>query len=303
MPTTLGIVHDFPYRSLLGEVGVALSVAASLAEATRDHPEILPVYISLTSGEPTPEVQALLEGAGGIPILRGAREAERAIAGRAWWEARRADRLADGPVRSTWPALAADRTRFGHDGDGSDDGGDQPTRPGRTLSELDSLAFLRAVGIRVVEALPAADPAGAAAVARGRDGPFVVKLDAVGLAHKSDLDGVRLGLPGATEVEAAAGDLLELGRRAGLDVRGVLVEPMVPAGLELIVGLSRDQQFGPAVVVGFGGVFAEVLDDVAIRIAPVDRAAALAMLASLRGARSSTVLAGARRSIGRRWPR
>ncbi len=281
----LGIVHDFPYRSLPGEVGVALSVAASLAEATRDHPEILPVYISLTSGEPTPEVQALLEGAGGIPILRGAREAERAIAGRAWWEARRADRLADGPVRPTWPVLAADRTRFGHDGD---DARTTATTgrpdPRRTLSELDSLAFLRAAGVPVVEALPAADPAGAAAIARGRDGPFVVKLDAVGLAHKSDLGGVRLGLPGATEVEAAAADLLELGRRAGLDVRGVLVEPMVPAGLELIVGLSRDPQFGPAVVVGFGGVFAEVLGDVAIRIAPVDHATALAMLASLRGA-------------------
>ena len=281
----LAIVHDFPYRSLPGEVGVALSVAASLAEATRDHPEILPVYISLTSGEPTPEVQALLEGAGGIPILRGAREAERAIVGRAWWEARRADRLADGPVRPTWPALAADRTRFGHDARRL---GRQRRSAGPTsadaLSELDSLAFLRAAGIPVVEALSAADPADAAAIARGRDGPFVVKLDAVGLAHKSDLGGVRLGLPGATEVEAAAADLLELGRRAGLDVRGVLVEPMVPAGLELIVGLSRDPQFGPAVVVGFGGVFAEVLDDVAIRIAPVDHATALAMLASLRGA-------------------
>ena len=61
-------------------------------DATRDRPEILPVFISLTSGEPTPEIQALLDAAGGVPLLRGPREAERAIARRAWWEARRAER-------------------------------------------------------------------------------------------------------------------------------------------------------------------------------------------------------------------
>ena len=187
-------------------------------------------------------------------------------------------------MRPTWPALAADRTRFGHDAAARTTAPIGRPDARRTLSELDSLALLRAAGIPVVEACRRPTPQTRRPSPARHGGPFVVKLDAVGLAHKSDLGGVRLGLPGATEVEAAAAELLELGRRAGLDVRGVVVEPMVPAGLELIVGLSRDPQFGPAVVVGFGGVFAEVLGDVAIRIAPVDHATALAMLASLRGA-------------------
>ncbi len=96
---------------------------------------------------------------------------------------------------------------------------------------------------------------------------------------------VRLGLAGDAPVKAAAGDLLVAARAHGLAVRGLLVEPMAEAGVELIVGLRRDASFGPAVVVGLGGVLTELLDDVAIRLAPVDRETALAMLAELRGAR------------------
>ena len=96
---------------------------------------------------------------------------------------------------------------------------------------------------------------------------------------------VRLGLAGDAPVKAAADDLLVAARAHGLAVRGLLVEPMAEAGVELIVGLRRDASFGPAVVVGLGGVLTELLDDVAIRLAPVDRETALAMLAELRGAR------------------
>ncbi|MGZ8502483.1 MAG: acetate--CoA ligase family protein [Candidatus Limnocylindrales bacterium] len=287
----LAIVHDFPYRSLPGEVGVARIVTGALIDATTGRPDILPVYVSLTSGEPTPEVQALLDGAGGIPLLRGAREAELAIARRAWWERRRAERLVDGPARPTWPALAADRTLYAHDPPAGD-GGSPATAAGRTLSERDSLTLLREAGVKVVDVHPAADPAAAAAIAAGLgDTRLVLKLDAVGLAHKSDIGGVRLGLVGEAAVRAAAGELLDLGRRAGLDVRGVLVEPMAAEGLELIVGLTRDALFGPAVVVGFGGVHAEVLGDAAIGLAPLGRAEALRLLGSLRGA---PLLAGAR---------
>lgn len=155
----------------------------------------------------------------------------------------------------------------------------------RALSEAESLTLLAGAGVPVVVAIPAVDPdaARAAAAALGA-GPFVVKLDAVDLAHKSDIGGVRLGLPAPDQVAVAAGELIELGRDAGLDVRGVLVEPMLPPGVELIVGSTRDALFGPAVVVGLGGVLAEILDDVAIRIAPISRSTALDMLASLRGA-------------------
>jgi acyl-CoA synthetase (NDP forming) len=289
----LAVVHDFPYRSLPGEVGVAATVTGALIEAIAGRPDILPVYISLTSGEPTPEVKALLDAAGGIPLLRGAREAEIAIARRAWWERRRAERGSAPPPRPTWPGLGADRTRFGHD-----DGAIAPAEPGhalappRTLSEYDSLVLLRAAGVRVVEAERAADPAAAGAIAaRSGDRPLVVKLDADDLPHKSDIDAVRVGLVGDAEVRAAASDIIDLGRRHGARVRGVLVEPQAGPGIELIVGMTRDPLFGPAVLVGFGGVFTEVLDDAAIHLAPLTHDDALAMLGSLRG---SSLLDGAR---------
>jgi acetyltransferase len=97
--------------------------------------------------------------------------------------------------------------------------------------------------------------------------------------------GVALGLHGDAIVREAATSLLDLGVRLGLTVRGVLVEPMARSGLELIVGLRRDPQFGPVVLVGFGGTLTEVLDDVAIRLAPLRLDAALQMLEDLRVAR------------------
>ncbi len=86
-------------------------------------------------------------------------------------------------------------------------------------------------------------------------------------------------------VRAAALDLLDAARQHDLVVRGLLVEPMAQPGVELIVGLRRDPQFGPAVVLGLGGVLAEVMDDVTIRLAPLTEAAATSMLDDLRGAR------------------
>ena len=79
----LGLVHDFPYRSLPGETALATELSGLLAAAVADRPDVLPVYVSLTSGEPTPEVQARLDAAGGIPLLRGAREALAALGARA----------------------------------------------------------------------------------------------------------------------------------------------------------------------------------------------------------------------------
>jgi acyl-CoA synthetase (NDP forming) len=140
------------------------------------------------------------------------------------------------------------------------------------------------VAVRDAEAaVEAARPLGGHAVA--------LKLDATGLAHKSDVGAVVLDLIGDDAVRSAANDLLALGRAHDLDVRGLLVEPMADPGVELIVGLHRDPSFGPAVVVGLGGVFTEILDDVAIRLAPIRHDAALAMLDALRGSR---ILDGAR---------
>jgi len=277
----LAIVHDFPYRSLPSEVNTANEVTRELLDATRGRPNILPVYVSLTSGEPPPETKEVLDTeGGGAPLLRGAVEAFTAIAALARWERRRGERQVAGPWREGWPALAAERTTYG-----------QETPPPvaavhdrRVLSEIESLDLLGAAGLPVVQSVRADTPDAAVAAADELGYPVVVKVDAAGHAHKSDIGGVRVGLADADAVRAAATDLLALELPTEAVRRGVLVAEMIEGGVELIVGMERDEQFGPTVLVGLGGVLTEVLDDVALRLAPVPRAEAGEMLDGLRGA-------------------
>jgi acyl-CoA synthetase (NDP forming) len=281
----LVLVHDFPYRSLPSEVETANDLTDALLRATADRPEILPVYVSLTSGEPPPATKARLDTiGGGAPLLRGAVEACRAIAGVARWEGRRGRRSDRGPRRPGWPLLATDRTSYGADPLSSRRPMGQPARPPVALPERESLDFLAAAGLAVTEARAVVDAAAAVVAARRFGRPVALKLDAVGLAHKTDIGGVTLGLLGDDAVYGAALTLLETGRRHGLAVRGLLVEAMAPPGVELILGLHRDPQFGPVVLVGLGGIMTEVLDDVAVRLAPLDAESADAMLDDLHGA-------------------
>ncbi len=281
-------VHDFPYRSMAAEVATADEVTRALLDATRERPWLLPVYVSLTSGEPPPETKAVLdEQGGGAPLLRGAREAVHAIGAVARWERRRGARVASGPWRAAWSPLARDRTAYGLD----ETAVTVPTGL-RALPERESLDMLRAAGLSVTPAVAVPDAEAAVEAARPLGGHAVVlKIDAVDLPHKSDLGLVRLGLQGDDAIRAAADELLRAARQHGIDARGLLVEPMADDGLELIVGLRRDPSFGPCVVVGLGGVLAEVLDDVAIRLAPVTLPIAQSMLDELRAAR---LLAGTR---------
>ena len=288
----LVLVHDSPYRELPSEVETAETVVRPLIAATRERPDLLPVYVSLTSGEVSAAMQATLSEAGGVPLLRGAVEAFAAIARHAWWEARRERRAADGPVRPAWPALAGDRTPWADDPTADPATSATPHAPGRPLPERESLELLREAGLAVIDARPAAtvDAAVAAWQALGATS-VAVKLDAPGIAHKSDVGGVRLALADDAAVREATTELLELGRRLGGAVRGVLVAPMIAGGVELIVGGRRDPLVGPVVLVGLGGVFAEVLDDVAVALAPVTEDEALRLLDRLHG---RALLAGVR---------
>ncbi|MCI0344112.1 MAG: CoA-binding protein, partial [Chloroflexi bacterium] len=138
----LALVHDNPYRELQGEIETLTSVSAGLLSATANRPEILPVVVSLTSGEISHEGKRIFDAAGGVPYLRGAREALFAIAARVRWEARHAERAGARPRRAEWAALAADRTAVGIEAPAP---GDDPLRPHehrsinrRVLSERDS---------------------------------------------------------------------------------------------------------------------------------------------------------------------
>jgi acyl-CoA synthetase (NDP forming) len=275
----LVLVHDFPYRSLPSEVNTANEVTRQLLAATRDRPDILPVYVSLTSGEPPPETKEVLDTeGGGAPLLRGAVEAFTAIAGLARWERRRGERHVSGPWRAAWPALAADRTTYGLDSLPEGRHG-----PRRVLSEIESLELLGAAGLPIVSAVRAATPEAAVLAADALGYPVVVKVDAAGHAHKSEAGGVRVGLVDAAAIQAAAEELLALELGPDTEIRGVLLAEMIEGGVELIVGVERDEQFGPTVLVGLGGLLTEVLDDVALRLAPVPPAGAREMLDELRG--------------------
>lgn len=280
----LALVHDSPYRELPSEVETAATCVAPLLEVTRDRPDLFPVYVSLTSGEVSASMQATLAEAGGVPLLRGAVEAFAAIARRAWWEARRDRRLDGGPVRAAWPALAEDRTPW------ADDPTEDPLARlaaldgRRALPERESLELLGAAGVPVVRVAAAAGPEEAVRAWRSLGGgPVAVKVDALDLVHKTDVGGVALGLADEAAVRDGASRLLRAGRAAGATVRGVLVAPMAEPGAELIVGARRDPIFGPAVLVGLGGILAEILDDVAVALAPVSHADARAMLDRLHG--------------------
>ena len=138
--------------------------------------------------------------------------------------------------------------------------------------------LLAGAGIPVIETAVCDSPS-AAAVAAGRLGyPVVAKVDHPALTHKTDAGGVRLGLATAAAVRDAARGLLALA-----DGAAVLVQPQVQ-GVELVVGGIRDPEFGPVVMAGLGGVLVEAWRDVRLAVAPVDEAAAVALLRSLRGA-------------------
>jgi acetate---CoA ligase (ADP-forming) len=280
----IALVHDFPYRSLTSEVETALEVIAPFVATTADRDDLLPVFVSLTSGEPTPEFSAALEAAGGIPMLRGTVEAFTAIAAVATWEAAQARRAEGGPRRPAWPALAAERTFVGHD---------PAARPGvassspslasaRVRSERESLERLADLGLATAPFASVSTPDEAAEAAARTGWPAVVKVDATGLAHKSELGAVRTGLTDAAAVAAAAGELLALPLPPGARRRGLLVARQL-GGVELILGARRDASFGPIVLAGLGGILAEAIDDVAVRLAPVDEREAGEMLDSLRG--------------------
>ncbi len=222
----------------------------------------------------------------GCRCCAGPVEALRALAGLAGWERRRTARLGRGPWRAEWPALAADRTAWG--GDEVIDPLTRSTASRRrvALPERESLERLTAAGIPVTRALSV--PANGDAVENAwralGGGPVAVKLDAIDLVHKTDAGGVRLGLADAASIRAAVPELIAAAERAGATLRGLLVEPIAPSGVELVVGGRRDAVFGPAVLVGLGGVLAEVLDDVAVLLAPAAEAEVGRRLERLRGA-------------------
>jgi acyl-CoA synthetase (NDP forming) len=141
--------------------------------------------------------------------------------------------------------------------------------------------LLASYGIPMVESRAAHSPADAGRAARELGRSVVLKAIAPGVLHKTDAGGVRLGLrPSA--VERMAEQISETFRKAGHPVTGFQVEPMVPPGVEMIVGVVQDELFGPVLACGAGGTTTELLKDVSVRITPISRGEARRMVHALK---------------------
>ena len=163
----------------------------------------------------------------------------------------------------------------------------------RPRSEREALDYLSRHGVPVVPASIVTDAAGAMAAARALASPVVIKVASPDIAHKSDIGGVLLNLQGDEAVRAGFEQVMAAAKQRCPQARldGAIVAPMRGRGVELFVGFSRDPQWGPILAVGLGGVWVEVLQDVALRPLPVDAAEVKRMLTGLRGAK---LLAGQR---------
>lgn len=123
-------------------------------------------------------------------------------------------------------------------------------------------------------------------IAGALEGPVALKICSPDILHKSDAGGVRLGLSGRRAVSEAFGKILESARsyRPEADLRGCVVSPMAPRGVETIIGTKIDPQFGPVIMFGVGGILVEVVRDVVFRVLPISRRAARQMISEIRAA-------------------
>ena len=144
---------------------------------------------------------------------------------------------------------------------------------------------MRSYGIRTTGARPAANRGEASLVARGIGFPVAMKVRSADVLHKSDVNGVRLDLQSDKDA-ARAFDSIRLAltkAQPGARFEGVTIERMIGGGVETIVGVTRDPTFGPVVLFGQGGVAAEILRDVSVRVAPLTDRDAEEMIREIRG--------------------
>jgi 3-hydroxypropionyl-CoA synthetase (ADP-forming) len=141
---------------------------------------------------------------------------------------------------------------------------------------------LREYGIKVPPYRLAGSEAEAESMAEQLGFPLVAKIVSPQILHKTDVQGVTVGLLNQEQAREACVTMRDRLSKQ-YDIKGVLLERMVPAGVELIVGLQNDPQFGPIIMVGIGGIYTEIFKDVAFRVLPIAKADALSMIEELKG--------------------
>jgi acyl-CoA synthetase (NDP forming) len=150
------------------------------------------------------------------------------------------------------------------------------------LAPDEVVGLLEAHGLPVAEWRFVVTPEQAGEAAADLDGPVAVKAVAPSLVHKTEAGAVQLGLAGSAVVQRAAEDMSRSLRDAGYTPDGFVVQRMVPAGAEMLVGVVHDPLFGPVIACGAGGTAVELLKDVSVRITPLTDREAAEMIRSLR---------------------
>ena len=154
------------------------------------------------------------------------------------------------------------------------------------LTEIEAKKWLQEAGIiKVVQTEEARSKKEAVEISKNMGFPVVLKVLAPAIIHKSDIGGVRVGLNNSRQVESAYSEIMNSvkEKQPGVEIYGVTVQKMARPGIEVIIGMNKDPQFGPVLMFGLGGVFVEVLKDVSFRIVPLVPRDAREMVSEIKG--------------------
>jgi len=164
---------------------------------------------------------------------------------------------------------------------------------GRVVTEDEGKRILSSYAVPVAEEGLGKDPEEIKTIASRIGYPVALKVVSPQIQHKTEAGGLKLNIRNEEDLDKAYEEILENVKRIspGAEVRGMLVQEMVPPGREVIIGVTRDPQFGPMVMFGLGGIFVEVLKDVSLRHAPLEEKDAWEMIREIRGHK---ILEGAR---------
>ncbi len=153
------------------------------------------------------------------------------------------------------------------------------------LTEIEAKELLKQAGISVVDTKLATSKEEAISISQRFGFPVVLKIASSDVVHKSDAGGVKLGLKTSRQVGKAYDDILKAIKKRYPEARiqGISVQKMAPPGVDVLIGMSKDAQFGPLLMFGLGGIFVEVLKDVSFRIVPLVLRDAREMIREIKG--------------------
>ena len=153
------------------------------------------------------------------------------------------------------------------------------------LTEIEAKQILSEAGINCTDTRLASTKDEAVAMCEEIGYPAVLKISSVDITHKSDAGGVKVNLPDKAAVEEAYDAIMAscTAKHPDADIEGIAVQGMAKVGTEVIIGMTKDPSFGPVLMFGLGGIFVEVLEDVAFRIVPLEKNDASEMIQEIKG--------------------